>query len=619
MFWGKITNNLKKYGLLFLTTLFLIAVCIFAAQYEKKQISGQLASIRLEDGEIVRPWYSEKENAFYYFLPSYSELEKASFVLSNEVLEIDDEKYADGDLLCGLVENKEYKATNLDTMNEKSFVIKKSDNIGAVFVKTATGSMKEVFQSKKHKELAHIKVFDNSGSVDTFESDSVIKGRGNSTWYSTKKSFSILFNDRISILGMGDSDKYVLFSGSVDNSLMRNKLVYDVARKVGAVGTPDSEYVDLYLNGEYYGLYLLSQSPETWYQKDNVDSEGLYLFTAELMEREKNSDYAIYVQEGESIVTVCLPEKLSDEETIIAKEIVHKTDEKILSQDEDIDNIIDIDSWAKRYLLDEVFENYDAGMASSYFYTSINSGDNKVYAGPIWDYDNSMANLHGYCGPTLNPEILFAKNVRRGNDSQKVLWYSSLYDNSVFYNRMVDIFEQQFVSALEELLEREIYDIQAEIKVAKDNNSIRWGKDSADEVEYIREYLSKRLVFLKELWVKKENYCVVKASRPDEIDSLYTWFYIKKGHSVSESEYFEKLLEDAQWYDESSGEKFDFDKPITEDVYLTNVSSRYDVIGDIRYQIKREKKIAVIIISVITMYLCGLILYTVWNKRKGNT
>ena len=73
-----------------------------------------------------------------------------------------------------------------------------------------------------------------------------------------------------------------------------------------------------------------------------------------------------------------------------------------------IPEILDIESFAKFYLLNEIFKTNDFGYSSVYFYYQ----DEKLYAGPVWDFDLSAGNTNaafsiGYTN-AVNPEELYA-------------------------------------------------------------------------------------------------------------------------------------------------------------------------------------------------------------------
>ena len=93
----------------------------------------------------------------------------------------------------------------------------------------------------------------NTGSIQ-------IKGRGNSTWSYAKKPYKIKLDKKTSLLGLGGKSKHwVLLANYLDESLMRNKLAYDLSEKLGVPVYMHSTWVDLILNGEFVGNYQLCE------------------------------------------------------------------------------------------------------------------------------------------------------------------------------------------------------------------------------------------------------------------------------------------------------------------------------------------------------------------------
>ena len=88
-----------------------------------------------------------------------------------------------------------------------------------------------------------------------------IRGRGNSSWFSmAKKSYTIELSYKHEILGMPTNRDWALISNYADKTLMRNYLIYKIAPTVGAAYAPRCVQTELYLNGEYLGVYLLTET-----------------------------------------------------------------------------------------------------------------------------------------------------------------------------------------------------------------------------------------------------------------------------------------------------------------------------------------------------------------------
>ena len=56
---------------------------------------------------------------------------------------------------------------------------------------------------------------------------------------------------------MGKSKHWVLLSNAMDSSLLRNRVMAGIGRAFGMSFTPKMLSVDLYINGEYMGNYVL--------------------------------------------------------------------------------------------------------------------------------------------------------------------------------------------------------------------------------------------------------------------------------------------------------------------------------------------------------------------------
>ena len=93
---------------------------------------------------------------------------------------------------------------------------------------------------------------------ETYELD-YIRGRGNSTWLTSKKPYKVKLDSKADLFGMGKNKHWVLLANYYDYTLLRNRFTFDIAKKLGLNYTPDSVCVNLVINGEYYGSYQLCE------------------------------------------------------------------------------------------------------------------------------------------------------------------------------------------------------------------------------------------------------------------------------------------------------------------------------------------------------------------------
>lgn len=110
---------------------------------------------------------------------------------------------------------------------------------------------------------------------DQYNGDIEIKGRGTSSWHYDKKPYRIKLDKKTDLFGFGKNKNYVLLANYLDPSLMRNKLGFDLANKMGLV-TTDSTWVDVILNGKFIGNYQLCEHIRIGKQLvDIVDIESI--------------------------------------------------------------------------------------------------------------------------------------------------------------------------------------------------------------------------------------------------------------------------------------------------------------------------------------------------------
>lgn len=104
------------------------------------------------------------------------------------------------------------------------------------------------------QEYQAIFVFDNGTIRDTVE-DIGFRLRGNTSRFSAKKSFKISFNTYVSGRKYYGLEKMNLNGEHNDPSIIRSKLCWDLHRDLG-IPASRSNHVDVYINGQYYGLYM---------------------------------------------------------------------------------------------------------------------------------------------------------------------------------------------------------------------------------------------------------------------------------------------------------------------------------------------------------------------------
>ncbi|MDP4120815.1 MAG: CotH kinase family protein, partial [Bacillota bacterium] len=306
----------------------------------------------------------------------------------------------------------------------------KSTTEGALYVndasRTASQMVTQLYSDKVTGAISSITGGVASGSTSSSVAVKSIKGRGNTTWTNTgKKSFNVSYSSAVTVAGLTGT-KFSLLANFQDPSLARNRMILDLADQAGVNYSSDSRFVDLYLDGLYMGSYLMTQKVEIGTGKNYVvgDVDALnydnittasqvptnFNFLMEVDSNASDADGDFWVQSAVTAnkLTIHAPEYLAsslgtsyhdDVATAIKNNVRDKFDAMytaLATNASNLSDYIDVDSFTRYYLANELVKNYDIGVTSTYFvYKQDASGNWKFFASPMWDYDNAMGNCAG--------------------------------------------------------------------------------------------------------------------------------------------------------------------------------------------------------------------------------
>lgn len=230
-----------------------------------------------------------------------------------------------------------------------------------------------------------------------------IKGRGNYTFTGfDKKPYRLKLDAKAALLGMKKSKHFALLAHADDNlGFLRNTMGFELSRRGGLDFTPEQRPVEVVLNGEYIGLYFLTETirvdsdrVKVTEQTDNI-SDPEEITGGWLVEIDNYWDAdQITINEGNGELirlTYKSPEVLSNAQSDYLKNLTTAADRAIYANDKsstEWENIIDIDSLATFYLIQEIMDNAESFHGSCYFHKH-RGADTKIIFGPVWDFGNS--------------------------------------------------------------------------------------------------------------------------------------------------------------------------------------------------------------------------------------
>lgn len=558
----------KAIRVIWIIVIMMLAALLCSCGGEKTDPAGVLSvEVRTDAGpETIGLWMADEDHAFV-FLPSYAERETAFFRLdTDKKITLDGTELSDGMDCGGFLPGQEYEL-KIGGGKPQKITFMNSSNIAAMYISIEESALEAVHADKKHKENAVITLYNADGSIDYRggESDR-IRGRGQWSWEQDKKPYNLYLDKPADLLGLGEAKRWTLLANAIDETNLRNWLVYSFADRVGQYEgfSQDCEFVDLYLNGQYNGLYLLCEKVEIAENRLNTGEDD-FVFSLDAADRIDTMESAFVLNPGVA-VEIDNPDPCTQaQQAELHKHLLEM--QSVLLQDGDAwREYIDMDSWARKYLIEEIFLNFDAGAQSQYFFLSREDG--LVYAGPCWDYDNILG-VNGY---GMTPECFLAQRTWKTRE-QYTPWYGALWAKEDYSDYVKELYRREFLPVLREYQDGMIAGTADRIKDAAQADRQRWPDLSKnldsyeDAVAFLQDFLARRIDFLNSAWISGDPYCTITLKT---LGGQYRFFCVRPGTVCENLPTPEDFMVEGetQWYYEDTKEPFDYDTVITEDIDL---------------------------------------------------
>lgn len=331
--------------------------------------------------------------------------------------------------------------------------------------------------SKEDYLDAKITLSDNKGEINLDNVDAGVRGRGNYTWTLDKKGYRIKFNKKQAMLSDYKCKSWALLPNYTDKTLLRNYYALNVAKNMdGFAWSSNAELVELYLNNEYLGVYLLCDQTQVNENRVDIEEGSQDVDTGYLIERDVNAlseqdkvegrDY--FVINNDKYLDNPIPYVLkspeypskkdydSDEEFEVAKtaymaqfnyikDYITSVFNAIQSGNFELfSSLCDVNSFVDYFLLDQMFLNFEIDRFSSFFMHKDKGG--KLVAGPVWDYDLSA----GYVNPDPESDLYYSNNwfvgLANSGTEFKKMYYAKLESYGDMINaegkKLYDVYER---------------------------------------------------------------------------------------------------------------------------------------------------------------------------------
>ena len=330
-----------------------------------------------------------------------------------------------------------------------------------------------------------------------------IRGRGNYTWTGfDKKPYRIKLGAKTALLGMKKSKHFALLAHADDQlGFLRNEVGFELSRRMGLAWTPSTRPVEVVLNGEYIGLYFLTETIRVDKDRVNIveqedqETDANAITGGWLMEIDNyDEDLQVRIKEGNGAVirfTYKTPELLSTAQENYLKAQVNAMDDAIYATNKNStewEQLIDMETLARFYVVQEIMDNTESFHGSCYMHKDLGA-DTKWHFGPVWDFG---------CTYYSSRQEFIYENPPYGQT-----WIGEIAKFPRFQARVQEIW-QWFKGNKYEGLDDYITEFIDKISVASQYNYKKWSKygngNISDAKNNFNNKLTSRINWLVKQW-----------------------------------------------------------------------------------------------------------------------
>lgn len=339
-----------------------------------------------------------------------------------------------------------------------------------------------------------------------------IKARGNFTRTGfSKKPFKLKLGKKQSMLGLSKSKHFAILAHADDNKgYLRNFTGFNLGNRIGLPWTPSQQPVEVVINGDYRGLYFLTESIRVESGRvdiaeldDNVSDPTLISggYIVELDNYDEENQIRM-VEKGQAPgykdmlrITFDTPEEYSEIQTKFVTDQFTAMNDAIGANSDNLWAYMDMDDAARYYLVEEIISHTESYHGSTYLFRDRGEGQ-KWHFSPLWDCGNA------FNGPSND---YFTNHSPFGNT-----WIASMRLNKKFMNKICATWKWFMSSEFDGLYE-DIDQYVSNLKEAANSDYKRWtgqpvpfngwdvvdNRDIEDKAKDVKTHLSQKIDWMK--------------------------------------------------------------------------------------------------------------------------
>ncbi len=485
-------------------------------------------------GLDIEPYYDSNEDIYYLFLPSYVSSGDVNVISSASVnVDFSDETTDYGNKLesIPLQENISLTLTAFKQQEEYTIQIWQCEDVYTLYLKSLAGSLDDVNEDKDYELEASAIIINPDGTVELNEMMSTLSGRGNGSWKTDgKKPYTLKLSSAADFGSFTSVKNLCLLANYSDESRIRNSISYYAGESLGIDYASPYMNADVYVDGEYIGLYGLTTKNE---YKKYTDSDGIKA-VFEMKISNISEDQDSFDSGFSSRVNVMYGDIDDIQETVGRFETALRTQDWELCH-----SVIDLHSFAEKYIFEEFIANHDLAYGSSYqskyFYID---NDDIIHCMLPWDYDWSFGS-----------DVYFFNDLQlyclKGYRSPNGMYYYLLQDDE-FINEVIKVLNDEFTDEYLDDLCRYTDQLTDEIDSSWKCDKRRW-KDEPQYgsvknsygietlggfSEFFKDYFYERRSFLIDYFSDIDNYCILELRAAINTSEEYFNMAIPKGENI---------------------------------------------------------------------------------------
>lgn len=328
-----------------------------------------------------------------------------------------------------------------------------------------------------------------------------VRGRGNSSFMMPKYGMKLEFEDKVSLFGMPRSKDWALVANFGDKTHLRNYMMTRLSEWLGAKYTPKMQFVEVYLNRNYMGLYLFAETVKVAKDRVNIQKNDS-TFLVEKEDTKKSDPPYVITDDFNYIYHIKSPKEPSEESQQLLLDHLNLFENFLTHQyrypRDEIVKWIDLDDYLLFYWVQEYSKNEDGNYARSVFFTWTKG--EPIHFGPLWDFDLAFGNASRE--RNQNPEDWYIRTYRLNY----YVMNSPVVDSaaSAYWRKHSDTFYELIdsIPVYRSIIERAIKNEYRRWPVMQntENWALKDPYDSYDEaVETMVDWMKKRYQ-----WIDKE-------------------------------------------------------------------------------------------------------------------